>query len=415
MATLEGLKADQQAGTNELARRAAHPITGKTDFLEKRKELLGAGIPGHMTVEREIRTATVMLMQSKDLQAAAPQSFYVAVSIAINSGIGLGNGKGYLVAYKGNVSYVPGWKGLIDLVNRTGRASAWTGVVHKGDHFEYALGDSPFLTHKPGDNEEHADITHYYAIGRVKGAEYPHIVVWSVPKVIKHLNTYNKVGGKHYAVKNDDNMEAYGRKVVLLQVIKYLPTSVELENAIAAENANASGRSAKVENTIDGNFVYVDEDGADAEQPGEAEPIPRTDAQPAATEDKPTAAEQRRASAETVEVREAVPAQAGTEPGNMGTPAEKSRPAAITPEMSEQYENLAGILQRAMSLSKLADAAAMIDEIGDAELRAALGRIYKQRLADFSQPKTVTQADPKPAAAAPQQRRRRSGSGTAPE
>lgn len=403
MATqLQDMKTDQQAGTNELAKRAAHPIAGKTDLLDKRKDLLGAGIPGHMTVEREIRTATVMLMQSKDLRAATPQSFYVAVSIAINSGIGLGNGKGYLVAYKGNVSYVPGWKGLVDLVNRTGRASAWTGVVHKGDVFDYALGDSPFLTHKPGDNEDHKDITHYYAIGRVKGAEYPHIVVWSVNKVIKHLTFYNKVGGGHYALKNDDNMDAYGRKVVLLQVIKYLPTSVELENAIAAENANASGKAAKVENTIDGNFVYIDDDDG-AEQPGEAEPIPRTDNAPQATEDQPSKNDIRRERAEDVEVRE--------QPAAAAASTDKPAKTVLTPEMSEKYEAVAGMLNRAGTLNQLADAQDQIAEVGDKELRTALAGIYKQRLAELSSTKA-----PAPAAtdgkAAPAKRVRRS-SGTA--
>lgn len=391
MATnLQDLKSDQQAGTNEVARRAQHPITGKTDFLEKRKDLLGAGIPGHMTVEREIRTATVMLMQSKDLQAATPQSFYVATSIAINSGIGLGNGKGYLVAYKGNVSYVPGWKGLIDLVNRTGRASAWTGVVHKGDHFEYALGDSPFLTHKPGDNEAFADITHYYAIGRVKGSEWPHIVVWSVKKVITHLNEYNKVGGRHYALKNNDNMEAYGRKVVLLQVIKYLPTSVDLENAIAAENANASGKSAKVENTIDGNFVFIEDDEDPA--PGQPEEHPRTDAatsqpaqeqrRPVATEERESPRERQRAEAETVEVREA-------------------NPAGLTQDQAEQYETMMGQLQRASTPNQLMDVYGQVDESTPPQLREALTSLYKQRYDEF-QPR-----EEQPDAPAPRARRSR--------
>lgn len=395
MATqLQDMKADQAANQNDLARRAAHPITGKTDYLDKRKDLLGTGIPGHMTVEREIRTATVMLMQSNDLKAAKPESFYVAVSIAINSGIGLGNGKGYLVAYKGNVSYVPGWKGLIDLVNRTGRASAWTGVVHKGDHFEYALGDSPFLTHKPGDNEEHNDITHYYAIGRVKGAEYPHIVVWSVNKVIKHLTTYNKVGGKHYALKNDDNMDAYGRKVVLLQVIKYLPTSVELENAINAENASAAGRSAKVENTIDGNFVFIDDDDhTTAEDAITATDDPVPDA-------KPAAADQRRANAEDVEVREAAkPAAAAA--------VDKPAMEKLTPEISEAYERTAGMLQRADTLNRLADAQEMIAEVGNKELRDQLKVIYKQRLAEMSDKPTTAAAAPEEKAA-PAKRVRRS-------
>lgn len=398
MATeLKDMQADQAANENALARRAAHPITGKMDLLEQRKNLLGAGIPGHMTVEREIRTAAVMLMQpqAKELRAATPQSFYTAVSVAINSGIGLGNGKGYLVAYKGNVQYVPGWKGLIDLVQRTGRASAWTGVVHKGDHFDYALGDSPFLEHKPGDNEEHADITHYYAIGRVKGSDWPHVVVWSVNKTIKHLNTYNKVGGKHYAVQTDDNMEAYGRKVVLLQVIKYLPTSVELENAIAAENANASGKGVKVENTIDGNFVYIDEDDGEAEQPGEAEPIPRTDRQPAAEEVQPSKRDIQRETAETVDVREAKPA-AQAEPA-----AADQQRQQITPEDAENYERVAAALQKALTLSQLADAHDMIDAVANASLRKELNVMYRANMAELSKakPAAPAAAEEKPARA----------------
>ena len=411
MATnLQDIKADQQAGTNELARRAAHPITGKTDYLDKRKDLLGAGIPSHMTVEREIRTATVMLMQSKDLQAATPLSFYVAVSIAINSGIGLGNGKGYLVAYKGNVSYVPGWKGLIDLVNRTGRAQAWTGVVRKGDHFAYQLGDSPFLEHRPGDSEEHADITHYYAIGRVKGAEFPHIVVWSTAKVHKHLKEYNKVGGKHYAAKNDDNFEAYGRKVVLLQVIKYLPTSVELENAVAAENASASGKSAHVENTIDGNFVFIDEEDAATDQ---ADEIPRTDAPAAAaaTEEKPSANQRRAADAETVEVREAQPTAASAT--QAGTSA--SKPGALTPEASEQYERLMGQLHRACNLNQLADVYELVGEVENTELRAALTNLYKQRLAEMTPRENPGPGQEEKPAAPTRRTRGARGAGTAPE
>lgn len=371
---------DMQADKDKLAIRAAHPIAGKTDLLEKRKDLLGAGIPGHMTVEREIRTAAVMLMQSKDLQKCTPETFYVAVSVAINSGIGLGNGKGYLVGYGGNVQYVPGWKGLIDLVNRTGRAMAWTGVVHKGDEFDYALGDSPFLTHKPGDNEDHKDITHYYAIGRVKGAEYPHIVVWSPRKVINHLNLYNKVGAKHYAVKNDDNMEAYGRKVVVLQLIKYLPTSVELESAQAAEYANMSGKSAKVENTIDGNFVYVNED--EAEQPGEAEPIPRTDNQPAEQQQRPAA---KREEAEDVEVRPAPPI------------------------MSDEAEKVADMLRRAGTLNQLADASDVSNdmELSNAE-RETLGAIYKKRYAELQAEPAGTEEKAVAADSGPAKRTRRS-------
>lgn len=257
MQQLQDLQKNAQAGTTAIAKTANHPIQGKVILLDQKKELLGAGIPGHMMVEREIRSAVIALANSKDLQASTPASFYTAVSVAINSGIGLGRGMGYLVAYKGNCQYVPGWRGLTDLVTRSGRASVWTGVVHKGDEFDYALGDSPFLKHKPGDNEEFKDITHYYSVGRVKGSDYPVIEVWSANRVAKHLAKFNKVGTRHYALKDDNNMEHYGRKVVLLQVIKYLPQSQEIANALAAEAAHESGK----QNIIDGNMVWIDEQG----------------------------------------------------------------------------------------------------------------------------------------------------------
>ncbi len=386
MATeLKDMKSDQATGSTDLARRAAHPIIGKTDLLSKRKDLLGLGIPGHMAVEREIRTATIMLAGSKKLQATSPQSFYTAVSIAINSGVGLGNGKGYLVPYKTTCSFVPGWKGLIDLVNRTGRASAWTGIVRRGDEFDYALGDSPFLKHKPGDSEDHKDITHYYAIGRVKGAEFPHIKVWTPKKVISHLNMYNKVGGEHYALKNDDNMEAYGQKVVLLQVLKFLPTSQELENALAANAAHDNGKEAKVDSTIDGNFVFLDDgDGEAAEQPGEAEPIPRTDRQSNVEEVQPSKNDIRREHAETVEVRE-----------------EKPAAKAASPEASEAYEKVAAAIHKSLSLNQLADANEMIDTVDSASLRKELQAMYRTRMGELSAPATsaakVEEKQPAPA------------------
>lgn len=264
MQQLQELQQNASQGTTALTKQQNHPIQGKVMLLDQKKDLLGAGIPGHMMVEREIRSAVIALANSKDLQQSTPASFYTAVSVAINSGIGLGRGMGYLVAYKGNCQYVPGWRGLTDLVTRSGRASVWTGVVHKGDEFDYALGDAPFLKHKPGDSEEFKDITHYYSVGRVKGSDYPVIEVWSANRVGKHLAKYNKVGTRHYALKDDNNMEHYGRKVVLLQVIKYLPQSQEIANALAAEAAHEAGK----QNIIDGNMVWIDEQGYDDSSSG---------------------------------------------------------------------------------------------------------------------------------------------------
>jgi recombination protein RecT len=139
----------------------------------------------------------------------------------------------------------------VDLVARAGRATVWTGAVYPGDKFDYQLGDQPFCRHQPGDGGE--TFTHVYAIGRVKDAEMPVIEVWTRGKVNKHLSQYNKVGNKHYALASESNMEMYARKVALLQVLKYMPSSIELANALAVSNASEEGKSV----VIDGDFVTV--------------------------------------------------------------------------------------------------------------------------------------------------------------
>ena len=50
------------------------------------------------------------------------------------------------------------------------------------------------------------------------------IEVWTRAKVEWHLKQYNKVGKRHYALQNENNFEMYGRKVALLQVLKYVPS-----------------------------------------------------------------------------------------------------------------------------------------------------------------------------------------------
>jgi hypothetical protein len=118
---------------------------------------------------------------------------------------------------------------LVDIANRSGRCTVWTGAVFDGDEFDYALGDRPFVMHKPGEEDDPSKLVYVYAVGRVNGSEWPVIEVWSMKKVWRHRDQYNKVGQRHYSFRDK---EMYARKVPLLQVLKYMPSSIELSNAI---------------------------------------------------------------------------------------------------------------------------------------------------------------------------------------
>lgn len=235
---------------------AVSPAKSLNDFMDKYKSQIALALPKHITADRMVRLAMTSFSQNPGLQKCDMHSIFASVIVAAQLGLEIGvGGQGYLVPYKGKATFVPGWQGLVDLVSRAGRATVWTGAVYRDDEFEWALGDQPYVTHRPaGDGDGWKDISHVYAIGRVNGSQYPVIEVWTMDRVVRHLNKFNKVGASHYALKdNGQNMEMYARKVALLQVLKYMPKSVEVQRAVDVASVADTGKSF----TFDGEVVVV--------------------------------------------------------------------------------------------------------------------------------------------------------------
>lgn len=238
---------------------AHSPTKEFSTFMDRLKPQMALALPKHMNPDRMARLALTAFSSNPEMQRCEFRTIAASLMTAGAMGLEPGvNGAGYLIPYKGTCTFVPGWKGLVDLVSRSGRATVWTGAVFEGDDFDYALGDRPFVRHRPGDETDPDKLTHVYAIGRSNGSDYPVIEVWSMRKVWKHRDALNKQGTKHYSYKHP---EMYARKVPLLQVLKYMPTSIEVANAIAVAEAAESGRGA----VIEGNFVTLaDEPPQDA-------------------------------------------------------------------------------------------------------------------------------------------------------
>lgn len=233
---------------------AKRPIT-ILDKLESMKPQIAMALPRHLTPERMVRIAITCLRTNPDLAECDPQTILASVMLASQLGLEPGvMGQSFLIPYKKTCTLVPGWLGILDLVNRAGKATAWTGAVYAGDEFDWSLGDSPFVRHKPCGDE--SKLTHVYAIARVKGSSYPIIEVWAMDKLLKHRERFNKVGGKHYSY---NHFEMYSRKVVLLQVLKYVPRSIELATAFQLDASAEMGEQhleiKDVPSFIDGQFT----------------------------------------------------------------------------------------------------------------------------------------------------------------
>lgn len=225
------------------------PITVFSGFMDKLKPQLALALPKHLTSDRMTRLALTAFSTNAKLQDCDHKSIAAAIMTAGQLGLEPGvNGAGYLIPYGRTCTFVPGWKGLVDLVSRSGRGTVFTGVIFSDQDYSFTDGARRDLViHNQTDLDAPEDITHAYAIGWVRDASMPVIELWSVEKIRKHRDKYNKVGKQHYSFRD---WEMYCRKIPLLQVLKYMPSSVEMSNAIAISHAAESGRGATIEDGI---------------------------------------------------------------------------------------------------------------------------------------------------------------------
>jgi len=229
--------------------KTPNAVTVFNNFMERLKPQLGLALPKHLTADRMSRLALTAFSTNSKLQKCDHGSIAAAIMTAAQLGLEPNvNGAGYLIPYKTTCTFVPGWKGLVDLVSRSGRGTVFTGVIFKDQRYTFTDGARRDLQiHNETELDAEEDITHAYAIGWVKDSSMPIIELWSVEKIRKHRDKFNKVGSDHYSYKN---WEMYARKIPLLQVIKYMPSSIEMSNALAVSNAAEEGRGVTIEHGL---------------------------------------------------------------------------------------------------------------------------------------------------------------------
>ncbi len=296
------------------AERQPSPAAKFNHYLTAHRDQLAAALPKHLNPDRMCRLALTAFSQSRQLQECDPKTIFAAVVLSSQMGLEIGvGGQAYIVPYKKTATFVPGWQGIVDLVSRTGRATVWTGAVFEGDDFDYALGDRPYVKHRPGGEDDPKKLTHVYAVGRVNGSDWPVIEVWPIRRIEKHFKRNNKVGEKHYA---HGNWEMYARKIPLLQVCKYMPKSVELTAALTAEHAAETGRGM----TFDGEFTTLDDTPADEGAPAQASAVSDAGGDEPTNErrDEPARSTPAAASGQRTATRSAPPPRTSTSNDNYG-------------------------------------------------------------------------------------------------
>ena len=205
-------------------------------LIERQKPEIARALPKHMDPDRLARIATTVLRQTPQLGAADPASFLGALMTCAQLGLEPGPlGHAYLVPFRNNktgtieVTFIPGYRGLLDLARRSGQVqSVAAHVVKDGDHFDYTLGLHPRLEHKPGD--QRGQTTHVYAVVHYKDGGYDMEVMST--QDVEDIRARSKAAKSGPWVSDWDEM---ARKTVLRRLAKRMPMAVEMAQAVAQD------------------------------------------------------------------------------------------------------------------------------------------------------------------------------------
>jgi recombination protein RecT len=130
--------------------------------------------------ERFVRTVLTEARRTPKLLECSPPSLLGAMMLAAQLGLEPGPlGHVYLVPYKGEVEFIIGYRGMIDLAYRSGQLRDLSArIVYDGDDFDFRERTRPYLDHRPAGPPGERDMTHAYAVGRTRSGGAPFVVTY---------------------------------------------------------------------------------------------------------------------------------------------------------------------------------------------------------------------------------------------
>ena len=205
-----------------------------------------------MDAERLSRITLTTLRTNPKLLECSVESLLACVLTSAQLGLEPSlMGQCHFIPYKGQVSFQIGYKGLIDLVTRSGQViNIVAQEVRQGDLFEYEYGRNETLKHVPAPNHQRGELEYFYAYANFKNGGFAFQVM--------HISEIEKVRDNHSISYKFDksgsiwskHFESMSLKTVIKRLIKYLPISVEVEQALSNDET--------IKKDITGDAIIVD-------------------------------------------------------------------------------------------------------------------------------------------------------------
>ncbi len=245
--------------------------------LEKMSGQFAMALPKILSVDRFLRIALTSVNRNPKLLACTQESLLACLMDCAMLGIEPDGRRAHLIPYKDKCTLVIDYKGLAELVRRSGEVSALkAGIVYPGDEFEYQFGTGAFLKHRPKLDRGESEPIAVYSYVKLKDGDEDFDVmgIKEVEKIRDRSQGYrfSVSQGRHDNPWMTD-FDEMAKKTAFRRHSKWLPLSPELREKIEKDDEplTEQERFAAARPIKTAKITFDDEPQAAQEEPEPAE------------------------------------------------------------------------------------------------------------------------------------------------
>lgn len=197
------------------------------------REQFAAALPPQVSLDKFLGVVLTGIRLNENLQGADRTTLYGACLKCAQDGLLPDGREAALVMFGQNVQYMPMLGGMLKKVRNSGEVTKVSvQVVYSNDQFDYELGTSDRLEHKPAIGERGEPIA-AYAIAWLKDGQVVHEVM-SKDQIEKVRNVSRAKNNGPWR----DWWDEMARKTVFRRLAKWLPQSTDLQRLLESDNEN---------------------------------------------------------------------------------------------------------------------------------------------------------------------------------
>lgn len=254
MTSLKNQLQNKANNTNQV--KKASPSKGMEQLLTKMGGQIQKALPSMVSSERFQRVALTAFSNNTKLQQCDPMSFIAAMMQSAQLGLEPNTplGQAYLIPYGKQVQFQIGYKGLLELAQRSGKIKTlYAHEVRENDTFDIDYGLNQTLTHKPLLKGDRGEVIGYYAVYHLDTGGNSFIFM-TKDEVLEHAKRFSKT---YNSGPWQTDFDAMAKKTVIKQLLKYAPLSIELQKATSMDET--------VKTEISDDMSLIEDEGIEAD------------------------------------------------------------------------------------------------------------------------------------------------------